>query len=202
MKTFFLASGNTAAYTPDFKLSYSGALGADGYYSPKGGVAIPFYTATTSQELRLAAQGPTMVSTTYPNLTITKKFIPDGEDAAIGDQDLVLYRYAYLQLLYAEALCMQNKLVPAIQALNITRLRAGLTPYTNSKFADQATLLKAIILENGLETCGEGHRWFDLVRTGLYTRVGDSTDDPNSLLFPIHRDNLLNNSNLSLPPID
>jgi hypothetical protein len=133
---------------------------------------------------------------------MNKKFFPDGEAFTVQDNDLVLYRYADVVLLYAEALCMQNKLPAAITELNKVHTRAGLVAYTALELATQSTLLDAILLERKLELAGEGKRWFDLVRTNKYERKGDSTDDLNSLFFPLYRDNVLNNPNLSLPAID
>lgn len=152
----------------------------------------------TSGDFRPAAQG------NATNTFLGKKFIPDGEsyNTANQDNDLVLYRFADVQLLYAEALCMQSKISQAVVALNVTRIRAGLTPYVDSDFIGPSDLLNAIMLERRLEFVGEGKRWFDLIRTNTYPRKGNSTDDPNSVFFPIHRDHLLQNPNLLLPAID
>jgi hypothetical protein len=47
------------------------------------------------------------------------------------------------------------------------RNRANLIAYPQSIMADQAGLEDALILENGLETAYEGHRWPDLLRIAL-----------------------------------
>lgn len=146
-------------------------------------------------DLRLAASGNTYMS---------KKFTPDGQAYNVSNQDndLVLYRFADVQLLYAEALCMQSKISQAVVALNVTRVRSGLTPYIDSDFVGPTDLLNAILLERRLEFVGEGKRWFDLIRTNTYPRIGNSTDDPNSVYFPINKNRVLQNQNLLLPPID
>jgi len=151
--------------------------------------------AYSTSDLRPAAQGTS---------TLSKKFIPDGETYSVTNQDndMVLYRFADVQLLYAEALCMQSKVSQAIVALNATRVRAGLTAYIESDFVGPTDLLNAILLERRLEFVGEGKRWFDLIRTNTYPRIGNSTDNPNSVYFPIYRDHLLQNPNLALPPVD
>ncbi len=51
------------------------------------------------------------------------------------------------------------------------RTRANLISYPQSLMADQVGLENALILENGLETAYEGHRWPDLLRIAL--RRGD-----------------------------
>ncbi len=72
-------------------------------------------------------------------------------------------RYADVLLMYAEA---QNELGNAQEAatyLNQVRNRAKLP---NTPAATQAELRQAIEKERRLELAFEGHRWFDLVRTG------------------------------------
>ncbi|MEI7758089.1 MAG: RagB/SusD family nutrient uptake outer membrane protein [Bacteroidota bacterium] len=185
-----------------FKMNYvrteNGTNGLKGLFT--AATNYPYFTeslldAYASTDLRKAAMGSTYLS---------KKFIPDGESYSVSNQDndLVLYRFADLQLLYAEALCMQSKISQAVVALNATRVRAGLTAYIESDFIGPTDLLNAILLERRLELVGEGKRWFDLVRTNTYPRKGNSTDDPNSVYLPLYREHLLQNQNLVLPPID
>lgn len=185
---FKMAYSRTENGTNQSKYFWSVASSNNAYYTPN------FKSSYVTTDLRFATMG----YSTY----MSKKFFSDTEASSIMDNDLVLYRYADVVLLYAEALCMLNKFPESITELNRTRVRAGLTAYTTTQFTTQSALLDAILFERKLEFAGEGKRWFDLVRTNTYTRKGDSTDDPNSLFFPIYRDNVLNNPNLSLPPID
>ncbi len=100
-------------------------------------------------------------------------------------------RFSEVLLIYAEALNEAGQAnVDAYAALNRVRARAGLDPLSNltkSQFKD------AVLQERRLELCFEGHRWFDLVRTG---RLVDAVKAENSfarnasiqpfhVLFPI-----------------
>lgn len=96
-----------------------------------------------------------------------------------SDDNWPLLRYADVLLMYAEALNEQSA-VPtqdAIDCINLIRRRAhavtddtthDLTP---ADVIDQTTFRQVIAHERRLELCFEGHRWFDLVRTGEYQRV-------------------------------
>ena len=72
-------------------------------------------------------------------------------------------RYADVLLMYAEALNENGKTSEAITYLNMVHKRAGLTEYSN---LTQDQTRENIYLERRLELSFEGHRWFDLVRTG------------------------------------
>lgn len=101
-------------------------------------------------------------------------------------------RIAELYLIRAEARAQQNNLTGALADLNAIRDRAGLAPSTATS---QADILLAIENERRLEFALEGHRWFDLVRTGRAQTVLGITD-ANKLLLPIPVDQL--NTDLSL----
>jgi tetratricopeptide (TPR) repeat protein len=92
-----------------------------------------------------------------------------------------IIRIAELYLIRAEARAQQNKLTDALADLNLIRDRAGLATSTAS---NQADILLAIENENRLEFAFEGHRWFDLVRTGRAAAVLGLTDQ-NKYLLPI-----------------
>jgi starch-binding outer membrane protein, SusD/RagB family len=72
-------------------------------------------------------------------------------------------RYADVLLMYAEALNENGKINDAIKYLNQVRTRAGVDAYLN---LTQQEAREKIYLERRLELSLEGHRWFDLVRTG------------------------------------
>ncbi|RKR85138.1 RagB/SusD domain-containing protein [Mucilaginibacter gracilis] len=93
-----------------------------------------------------------------------------------------IIRIAELYLIRAEARAQQNNLLGANSAssdLNLIRDRAGLTATTAST---QADILLAIENENRVEFGLEGHRWFDLVRTGRAATVLGITDTRKYLL--------------------
>lgn len=135
---------------------------------------------------------------------LTKKFWEDGtaftgDNVVDSDVDLIMYRYPDAILLYAEALNDQGRREDAIQALNKTHARAGNTPYTAESFSSADEVLDAILSERQKEFVGEGKRWFDLVRTGRWATEIDPlygmTEE--KLVFPVHRDHLLQNPNLT-----
>jgi hypothetical protein len=87
--------------------------------------------------------------------------VPSGGDSPANFK---VIRYADVLLMLAEALNENNKTTEALTYLNMIRTRAGVPTYTG--LAKSTTRTK-IYLERRLELCFEGHRWFDLLRTGL-----------------------------------
>lgn len=132
----------------------------------------------------------------------------------------IVSRYSDVLLKYAECLVADGELDGAVSQLERVRGRAGLS--TDVRL-DADAVLKAISDERQLELCMEGHRWFDLVRTGkaievmsaFYDRTGAPelhetimqyeygdypTIDSHELLFPLpyaqvelNRDKLIQN---------
>jgi len=98
-----------------------------------------------------------------------RKYIPRQGDSNIGDQNLTnpnnyrSIRYADVLLMAAEAhnRGAGNDAV-ALQYINQVRTRAGLDALS----LGGNDLTQAIYLERRLELVGEGHHFFDLVRTG------------------------------------
>lgn len=119
-----------------------------------------------------------------------------GTGTVISENDLVIYRYADVVLLYAEALCQTGKINDAIKELNKTHVRAGNEEFNASSFATQDDLLDAILKERQKEFVGEGKRWFDIVRTNRWQENSTLTD-PVKILFPVHRDHLNQNPELT-----
>ena len=72
-------------------------------------------------------------------------------------------RYADVLLMYAEALNENGKTEMALDYLNQVRNRAGLNSYSG---LTQSDAREKIYFERRLELAFEGHRWFDLIRTG------------------------------------
>lgn len=78
-----------------------------------------------------------------------------------GDNHYVV-RYADILLQYAECLNENDKTALAEVYINLVRERANLLE-TNA--SDKVSMRNAIAHERRLELVGEGHRWFDLLRT-------------------------------------
>lgn len=119
-------------------------------------------------------------------------------------QNIVLIRLADIMLLRAEAL---NKLggasnkTEALNLLNTIRKRAGLQEFADESAATAkyGDLEQAILQERSVELCFEGHRWFDLVRTGkAISTMGplNGLSNEANLVWPIHINALNKNPNL------
>lgn len=92
----------------------------------------------------------------------------DNTLATTSPEDEVWIRLAEMYLIRAEARAMQNKISEAAADLNVIRNRAGLA---NTTASDKTTMLTAIENERWHELFLEGHRFFDLSRTGKLDAV-------------------------------
>jgi hypothetical protein len=88
--------------------------------------------------------------------------IQDNEDVN-PDNDIIIFRYAGIILLRAEALADLGQTAEAIKMLNIVRARAQSNLYSGP---GGVQLSDAIFAERAKELMGEGHYYYDLVRTG------------------------------------
>lgn len=128
---------------------------------------------------------------------------------------LPMYRYADILLLRAEALNKLGDKSSAFTLLNEVRGRAGLDPLNEADYADEKEVETAILDERQLELFAEGKRWFDLMRTNRVLEIMDPVvrarqellemtpngfKDERKILFPIHRDVLVNNPLLKQNP--
>ncbi len=93
-----------------------------------------------------------------------------------GTNDFYLIRLADILLLRAEAYNAKGDLVNAAALVNKVRARAKLDPITAS---NQNDMELAIEKERRLELAFEGHRWFDLLRTGRAIAVMNAQKDGN-----------------------
>ena len=99
------------------------------------------------------------------DLTYTVKYLNVIQSGANDSgANWKVYRYADILLMYAEALNENAKTAQALPYLNMVHTRAGLSALAAGM--TQAQMADAIALERVLELTAEGHRWFDLVRTG------------------------------------
>lgn len=102
----------------------------------------------------------TIESGTYP---YAKKLLQPHAQANITGTNWLVYRFAEVILLYAEALNENGKTTDAANNLNKIRTRAGLAA---TKASTQADLRTSLLAERRVELAFENKRWLDLVRTG------------------------------------
>jgi len=117
--------------------------------------------------------------------TYTKKYLVNGSPAAGDDAANWKYiRFADVLLMLAEAMNENGKTAQAIPHLNRVRARAKVSEYPLTM--NQAETRAAIEKERRLELCFEGHRWFDLLRTGkAYETMKSFGMEPHMTVFPI-----------------
>jgi len=101
----------------------------------------------------------------------------------------VVYRFADILLMKAEALNELGRTAEAQKPLNIVRKRAGLKDVTTT---DKSKMKEIIIHERRMEFAFEGHRWFDMIRIdgGQYAvnflhSIGKKNATIGRLLYPV-----------------
>ena len=109
------------------------------------------------------------------------------KDGGLGtEHDWIEIRLADVILLYAEALNENDSSAASVlPLLDPIRTRAGLSSLSGTA-TTQAEVRQAIANERRLELAFEGHRWFDLVRTGFVGAAsGFAHSSANYHVFPI-----------------
>ncbi|MFD2532628.1 RagB/SusD family nutrient uptake outer membrane protein [Gracilimonas halophila] len=135
-------------------------------------------------------------------------YYPTKYAKAGGDDNIQILRLAEMYLNRAEARVRKNSpdLPGALSDLNEIRNRAGMADTTGTGVDEATEILEAIELERGLEFIMEGHRWYNLIRTGsalnVLTNIDRLNGDPVSLtnagrqVFPIPSRDIDSNVNL------
>jgi hypothetical protein len=112
------------------------------------------------------------------------------------DNDFVVFRYADVLLMKAEALLRSGNTAEALELVNEVRARAGVEPFSS-------LTLDTLLEERGRELAWEGWRRNDLIRFGKFTgstwQFKTNTQEFRSL-FPIPNVQLSNNPNLKQNP--
>ncbi len=179
-------NGNSEG-SPAFQLfSPSGTVaGAKGHNLPTKEI----YNLYTADDKRKSAY----IGITSNGVPYTKKIVKTSSVIADGGSNIVVLRIADVYLMMAECYAQANDFMNANLYLNKIKTRAGIT---NVNLASQQALLAEIDKERRLELIGEGHRWFDLVRTGKAVQVmtqhfattpgySTATIDQHNLLMPV-----------------
>lgn len=128
--------------------------------------------------------------------TYTKKYLTPVATANDSRANWKVIRYADVLLMYAEALNENNKISEALIQLNAVRKRADVPIYNNTS---KEELRQLIYEERRLELAFEGHRWFDLLRTGMALDTMKSMGMKEFMtVFPIPNTQvqLINNSSI------
>lgn len=99
-------------------------------------------------------------------IVFVNKFRDVGQDGSL--QEIKEIRISEMYLIRAEARAKLGNISTALEDLNIVRNRAGLP---NSSADEETELLLAIEQERFIELSFEGHRWYDLQRTGRIDEV-------------------------------
>lgn len=127
---------------------------------------------------------------------------PEGDGYAIkyldistGTDKVYVFRLAEMYLLRAEAELLMNGDLDAVQAdINRIRLRAGLG---NTEADTKEELTLEIEHQRRVEFAFEGHRWFDLIRTGRAIDLIPSLSLECQMLFPIPLSEIQTNESIS-----
>lgn len=85
-----------------------------------------------------------------------------------GGSNIIVLRYADVLLMLAECYAEKGDVAMANKYLNFIKKRAGIDEVN---IGDTSLLKAEIALERRKELVNEGHRWFDLVRTGKAVEV-------------------------------
>ncbi|MCT3942488.1 RagB/SusD family nutrient uptake outer membrane protein [Elizabethkingia anophelis] len=174
--------------------------GSDAFqiFSPSGSVAgakghnlptLDIYNLYSTGDSRRDAY----IGLTSNGVRFSKKLVKTSNNIADGGSNVVVLRLADVYLLKAECYAESSDFVNANIYLNKIKTRAGIN---TANLTTKQALLDEIDKERRKELIGEGHRWFDLLRTGKAVSVmtahfavtpgfNTASIKPYNLLMPI-----------------
>lgn len=120
-------------------------------------------------------------------------YVVKFNDVASGTDPVYVLRLAEMYLIRAEAATiLQEDTDEILSDINQIRERAGLTPATMTSYTALAIEIES---QRQKEFAFEGHRWFDLVRTGKAIDRLENVTNINQTLFPIPQAEIISNDN-------
>ena len=120
-------------------------------------------------------------------------YVVKFNDVASGTDPVYVLRLAEMYLIRAEAATLlQGNTDDILSDINKIRERAGLTPANMTSYTALAIEIES---QRQKEFAFEGHRWFDLVRTGRAIEVLENVTSINQTLFPIPQAEIISNDN-------
>ncbi len=199
----FLDNGNQMSRWTSNELGKAlGIQFANGLLAPTQSLQDAYLNNDDSLRFQVAMDSGAYEGDRYKDVDYFKKYVTLNSAPNQGtDNNYIVLRYADVLLMYAEALNETEGPAAALPFLNIVRNRAGMPAITNQ---DPAALRDTILNERRVELANEGHRWFDLVRTGkaieaiseyLSESEINSTVEPFQLVFPIPQSEVDKNPN-------
>lgn len=134
------------------------------------------------------------------------KYVPDYAQYSGGPtgNDLMIFRYADVWLMVAEARMRTNDAAGALTMVNQLRAIRGAAPMANMALVNVNTVNdpNTLLSERGRELYWESVRRTDLQRFGVYLKPWQykTVNDPKNLIFPIPNSALAANPNLKQNP--
>lgn len=195
-----LGEGNSfsSSYTPGlFNMAiFPNNMNGNGYMCPTQDL-FDSYEEGDERKSASVIDSVLLTDGTYEYTLCGLKFV-DFSTGTSGDGGInyTALRYADVLLMYAEALNGDNQTSVALPYLNKVRDRAGLNDLTGLSKEQFALAMEK---ERRVEFFHEGHRWFDLIRTGrartvlnaYFDKIGSSYIlDEYELLMPLPDDEL------------
>lgn len=124
-------------------------------------------------------------------------YISKYSNVSTGTDLPYVYRYAEVELLYAELLARNGDFETASEYLNDVRDRAGL----DSLNLTSDNFIELLVEERRVELFAEGKRWYDAVRLEILDEVvankSSSSLSENRVVWPIPQDEINANQELS-----
>ena len=133
------------------------------------------------------------------------KYVPDyAYYGGPAGNDLMLFRYADVVLMVAEAQMRTGATAAGLALVNGLRTARGAAPFVTLPLVNTANVDDAntLLAERGRELYWESHRRTDLLRFNVYLKPWGlkPTDDAKNLFFPIPNQALAANPNLKQNP--